>query len=180
MPNLINNIFSTSPCQTDNGGPQPPNLWTRASNNCVNFDTNSLDMRRKAEILQYKNNSSKFTKKELLSRSVQGYGTSAKKVWATQSYSTNAKPTNPNIKNLQHTNDFTLLCPYNQKLCANTQASNVPGKPIILCLDKNVPLVRYKYTNLNRTYLSSGTKFPQSAWKPGSLGFPIGKAGNNN
>lgn len=50
-----------------NGGPDPPNTWFRTTNNCVSNNIDALNMRRKAEVLKYKNNSTSETKKQRFS-----------------------------------------------------------------------------------------------------------------
>lgn len=57
----------------------------------------------------------------------------------------------------------------------SSTASDVPGNPIELYLDPNVPLTGYI---VQQTYSAGGTKFPQSSWAPGDDGFPVGKSGN--
>lgn len=174
-----------SACDQQIGGPNPPRLWSRATNKCLwtvnengieipSYSSSELDMRRKAEILKYKNNNAGLTKKTSWSRTVRGYGPAGNKVWATQPPSKSSGETNPNIFDLSYTNSTTLLCPYNRKMCASTTASDVPGKAMQLCLKPNVPLTRYV---TRRTFIASGTKFPQSSWTRGDLGFPVGKKG---
>jgi len=127
-------------------------------------------MRRKAEILQYKGNSSKMTKKQQYANLAKHNGPNKKKVWATQSETY----TNPNTQNLPSGGRNILLCSQNKRNCAPTTSSDVPGKVKKLCMDKDVPLTRYI---VQRTYLAGGTKWPQTAWRMGDKGFPVGKAG---
>ena len=87
--------------------PDPPNLWSRATLSCVNYDQEQLDMRRKAEILKYKGNQNPLTKKQQWSRIVKGNGPLGKKVWATQ----NDLGSNPNVFNLQQVGNTLILCP---------------------------------------------------------------------
>jgi hypothetical protein len=139
-----------------NGGPEPPRLWSRFNINCspyTNFTQEQLDMRRKAEILQYKNNSSKLSKKMKWSQLSKGINTYNKKTWATKSDTF----TNPNVRNLPKVNN-TLICARDPILCAPNTASDVPGNST-LCYDKNVPLVNYIVT---RQYKAGGSKWPQS------------------
>lgn len=49
------------------GGPDPPNTWFRTTNSCVSNNTEELNMRRKAEVLKHKNNSTSETKKQRFS-----------------------------------------------------------------------------------------------------------------
>ena len=84
-----------------------------------------------------------------------------KKSWATQS----GTYTNNNIKNLAQTgriskntpNGTILVCNGKTNNCARSTASDVPGKPIDLCVNNKVPLVNYK---VRRTYLSGVGKWP--------------------
>ena len=163
----------TAACTEQPGGPQPPRVWSRAAFNCMTVSSAEryqLDMRRKAEILKYKGNSAKLTKKQQWSQMVNGGGPLGKKVWATQ----NDLGSNPNIFNLPLVKN-TLVCagiPLVQ--CSPSTACDVPGESTILCYDPTVPLVNYI---VQRTYLAGGTKFPQTCWSPGDDGFPVGKAG---
>jgi len=166
--------MSGKPCNFDwSTYTGPP--WSRVTmvctgNNYSNFD---LNMRRKAEVLQYKNQNH-FTKKQLWAMLNKGELT-RKKTWATQGiYSSN-----PNTNNLTVSNN-TLICNSNSVaplIVVNpTYASNVPGKPIGLYLDEAVPLTNYK---VQITYAAGGNKFPQTAWMPGDNGFPVGKSGRH-
>ena len=87
-------------CNTQNcdagGGPNPPRLWSRGYNECVNVSTEKLNMRRKAETLLYKNNESKFTAKKKFSQLVNGHGRYRKRCWASQTI----QFTDPNTSNL--------------------------------------------------------------------------------
>ena len=156
--------------------PNPPNLWSRASLSCVDYNVHSqeeLAMRRKAETLQHKGNQNPLTKKQKLSRNVNGNGPLAKKVWATQ----NDLGSNPNVFNLPQVGNTLILCPddnTNNVKCEPSSASDVPGNSV-LCYDPAVPLVNYIAPQ--STYLAGGTKWPQSTWQPGDDGFPRGKKG---
>jgi hypothetical protein len=166
----------TAACTSQVGGPQPPRLWSRGTLSCFpvsnTITQNDLDMRRKAEILKYKDNSANLTKKQKWSQMVRGNGPLAKKVWANQ----NILGSNPNIYNLPLGAGNTLVCNTEPIRCSPSTACDVPGPQILLCDDPNVPLVNYI---VQRTYLAGGTKFPQTCWKPGDDGFPVGKAGSD-
>lgn len=159
--------------------------WTRANGErCLhNYTLDELNMRRKAEILQYKNNYINMPSKQIQSRIFRGIGTQ-KKSWANQrslSQQQNLPPkkpiTNPNTNALEQDNvNYRLICPSYMIKCHSTTSSNVPGKPRTLCYNKNIPLINYK---VQRTYLAGSTKWPQQSWKPGDKGFPVGKAGSN-
>ena len=111
-------------------GPVPPRLWSRAQPDCIHTSATltqqDLDMRRKAEILQYKNNNSNMSKKQLWARTIKGHGPSGNRTWATQS--ADGTYTNPNIDNLKPSGAFTLRCPGRPNNCAPTSNSDVPGK----------------------------------------------------
>ena len=158
--------------------PNPPNLWSRGTISCVNYDVYSQEeyaMRRKAEILKYKGNKTPLTKKQQFSRIVNGNGPHGKKVWATQ----NDLGSNPNVFNLPQVGNALFLCSTDENeniKCEPSSSSDVPGNSV-LCYDPAVPLVNYQSSQ--RTYLAGGTKWPQSTWKPGDNGFPRGKKGMN-
>jgi hypothetical protein len=87
--------------------PNPPNLWSRATLSCVDYDQDQLAMRRKAEVLKYKGNQNPLTKNQKWSRIVNGNGPLGKKVWATQ----NDLGSNPNVFNLEQVGNTLILCP---------------------------------------------------------------------
>lgn len=151
----------------------PP--WSRGDLVCIgnNFSQYQLNMRRKAEILQYKSNQNNLTKKQLWSMLNKGE-LYRKKTWATQGiYSSN-----PNTNKLTLIGN-NLVCNPNsvfQPIINPSYASDVPGTPIGLYLDPVVPLTSYKPQVV---YSSGGDKYPQTAWKPGDNGFPVGKSGSN-
>lgn len=193
-PNLINLVKSP--------GPNPPNLWSRATADCVNCQNNycpsttppteypppvcdclpdalyitpeQFDMRRKAEIFLYKKNASNQTKKEQYALLAKGINIYKKISWATQSQ----YYTNPNVNNLPQVG-FTLTCGDVNilKNCSPTTNNDVPGPIMNICYDKTIPLTNYV---TRRIYTFNGTKWPQTAWKPGDNGFPVGKAGNGS
>ena len=175
----MSNIPSYCPYQ---GATVPP-PWSRATLSCINYQNpnitvNDLDMRRKAQILQYNKNQNNPTKKQLWAMLNKGQLT-RKKVWATQGINY----TNPNTSNLNfainnsNTNILKCSAATAEPLIVknSSTASDVPGNPIELYLDPNVPLTGYI---VQQTYSAGGTKFPQSSWAPGDDGFPVGKSGN--
>ena len=129
-------------------------------------------MRRKAEILQYKQNSSQLSAKTKYSLLAQGKGPYAKRVWASQG----DRGTFNNISELP-VDGNTIICNSSPILCNPTSSSNVPGPIMNLCYDPSVPLVGYMQPN--RTKVNIGFKWPQRSWSIGDMGFPIGKRGNN-
>ena len=132
-----------------------------------------MAMRRKAEVLKYKNNSAGFTKNQNFSLAVQGNGPYAKRAWANQ----NDLGSNPNSSGLPVQNT-TIICNSNGIVCAPTSSSDVPGPVMTLCYDPTIPLIGYNQPN--RTRVNIGFKWPQRAWQIGDMGFPVGKAGSNN
>lgn len=132
-----------------------------------------MAMRRKAEILKYKQNSASLTKNQSFSLAVQSKGPYAKRAWATQS----DLGSNPNTSGLTSEGN-TIICNSNSVICSPTSSSDVPGKIITLCYDRTVPLIGYNQPN--RTRVNIGLKWPQRAWSIGDMGFPVGKAGNGN
>jgi hypothetical protein len=158
--------------------------WSRYSNPIIDLSGSGITyddmkMRRKAEVLQYKRNSNQLTKNQKWTMINKG-SMQKKKAWASQgSQSTNSNSRNlPFVPNSSTTLLYTTTdCSYNStaNIKISTTASDVPGKPMDLYLDPEVPL-----TNMvvKRTYLSGGTKWPESGWMPGDDGFPVGKSGN--
>lgn len=152
----------------------PP--WSRARLVCINngYSLFDLDMRRKAEILQYKTKQNNPTKKQLWSMLNKG-SSAYKKTWATQGVNS----TNSNTNKLNLVNN-TLVCNSNtvpsSVIINENYSSDVPGKPLGLYLDPNVPLTNYKRQFI---YSAGGDKYPETAWKLGDQGFPVGKSGSN-
>lgn len=98
-----------------NGGPFPTRTWSRFIPPCPNYNNFSqyqLDMRRKAEVLQYKNNKSNRTKKSR--------------------YAYLAKTNNSVI--------FGSPDQTNANCINSTRDSNVPGPAMNLFIDKSVPV----------------------------------------
>ena len=124
---------------------------------CNNININQLDMRRKAEILKYKNNSTnKLTKAQKYSL-IANNRYNIRKRWATQTDI--VSETNPNIYNLPRINNI-LLCKSNNRIsCNSNYSSDVPGKQMLLYYDPNIPLINYGPPM--RTYLAGNTNFPQ-------------------
>ena len=173
--------------------PNPPidgseRPWSRATGfQCLDSFTNDqLNMRRKAEILKYKNNNANLSKKQIYSRRARAIGVEQKS-WATQTFiSGNVTITsdnksintnsNPNIRNLERIENI-LKCPAKKNpICNPSSNSDVPGNKE-LCYDKSVPLVGYKE---EISYSKLGTTWPQRSWEPGDKGFPVGKIGSGD
>ncbi len=151
-------IFLTTPVVADN-----------FSSNSFLTDP-SLEMRRKAEIFQYKKNSATLTKNQKLAQLARNNGPYAKRSWGTQGDAY----TNPNISGLSQAGN-TLVCNSNAIICAPTSSSDVPGPVMNLCYNPAVPLIGYNAPT--RKKISVGFKWPQQAWRVGNNGFPVGKAG---
>jgi hypothetical protein len=154
-------IFLTTPVLADN-----------FSSNSFLTDP-SLEMRRKAEIFQYKKNSAQLTKKQKLAQLARNNGPYAKRSWGTQGDAY----TNPNNSGLTQSAN-TLVCNSNAIICAPTSSSDVPGPIMNLCYNPAVPLIGYNAPS--RRKISVGFKWPQQAWRVGNNGFPVGKAGTGN
>jgi hypothetical protein len=130
-----------------------------------------FDMRRKAEIFLYKKNANDQTKKQKYALLAKGINIYKKISWATQS----EYYTNPNVNGLPQVG-YTLTCGDVNILqnCSPSTNNDVPGPIINICNNREIPLTNYV---TRRIYTSNGTKWPQTAWKPGNNGFPVGKAG---
>lgn len=130
---------STSPY---NGGPFPTRLWSRGQTECFttnnNITKNDIEMRRKAEVLFYKNNTNKLTKKQQFAKIAKGINPYKNQQWE--------------FKNTENCNVEI------ESICNPSSASNVPGNQQ-LCYNRNIPLVNYVK---RRQYSAGGTKFPQS------------------
>lgn len=93
-------------CLGPNYNPQPPRLWSRVQNTCdINANTsiatlNDIQVSRKGNILQYKQNSANLTRNQQYAQLATGNGPYRTTTWATQTdaYS------NPNIRMLQRVN----------------------------------------------------------------------------
>jgi hypothetical protein len=188
---VINSIINPDCLQPVPNPLNPTRLWSRYDNKCIrcNYSTEpsqipgftpiictdnpsnyDLDMRRKAEVLQYKKNNAQLSKKQKWAQTVKGNGPGKNYVWATQTVSY----TDPNIKNLPGRYKFSLLCSGVPVKCANPTQCDVPGGGPPICMDKDVPLTRYIP---RRIYRAGGTKWPQRKWQPGDRGFPRWKSG---
>ena len=152
----------------------PTREWSRFIPNCSSFKTpmngvaeTSYDMQRKGNILQCPvNGRLNFTKAILWSMAANNQLT-RKKAWASQTQ-TNTYPNTSNIDNtpgvgLKRVNN-TLTCwsASSPIICNSSTSSNVPGKPVILCMAVDAPFNNYRHP---RTYASGGTKWPMFTTK---------------
>lgn len=147
----------------------PPVVADNFSSNTFLTDT-AIAMRRKAEIFKYKKNSANLTKQQYYALLAKGNGPAAKRSWGTQGDAY----TNPNESGLPQTGN-TIIC-NTGIICAPTSSSDVPGPIMNLCYIPSAPFAGYNAPN--RKKVNIGFKWPQSTWRPGSNGFPIGKAGS--
>ena len=119
--------------------------WARTDNSCnvlEDYSQTDLDMRRKAEILQYKGTSMKLTKREKYAQIAKGHGPHRKTSWASQSFG--AGYTNPNTHGLAKDGN-TLTCSNTElkDIKTHSSASDVPGNTMLL-FDMSIPLTRYR------------------------------------
>ena len=110
---------------------QPPDYRT------TTYTPEQISERRKCEILKYKANTSQMTKKQRFAAASNGT-LLKKKGFASQSDTL----TNPNTAGLDEENG-ALICRSAVKKCTLTTESDVPGPPMLLCLDDSVPLYNY-------------------------------------
>ena len=120
--NEPNETSVLTPCEAFHISPNPPRTWTRFNtpftfiSHVVNHGTTSLDLRRKHEILQYHHIQSKETKKQNFVRNVQTNNRTSITTCSTNS---------------SRTQYF------------DSTRSGVPGKRVVMELDKTIPLTRY-------------------------------------
>jgi hypothetical protein len=130
-------------CLGNTYNPNPPSVWSRVRTIC---DYNDPDnMKHKANILQYKNNSGCLTKQQRYSKIAQGTWTEQKTNWATQTQ----KYTNSN-------QGIPVFCP-NRVICLPSSNSGVPGN-IPLCAQSRA--IQPYYTRRRTTMGTSGSNFP--------------------
>ena len=133
----------------------PPVRSNASYEDAITYPT--IQMRRKAEILQHKQNSSKLTKQQYLALLAKGNGPYSKRVWATQGDAF----TSSNISGLPQS-DSTIACnSQNRLIYKPTSSSDVPGPIVNLFLDPNVQ--PNGYTAPNRKRVDIGFKWPFSS-----------------
>jgi hypothetical protein len=140
-------------CTYDFSNPYSSQLWSRyrppnstdlglasttANGTVITYD--KLDERRKCEILKYKKNASNMTKKAQFAAAARG-SLLPKRGFAIQTDTV----TNPNIAGLTQVGNL-FVCPSQNKPCSLTTECDVPGPPISLCYDADVPLYNYVRT----------------------------------
>jgi hypothetical protein len=163
----------------------PTHLWSRftpyCSSNINNNDnpynnegTSAYDMQRKAQVLQYPvTGRLNFTRAQLWSMAAKNQLT-RKKAWASQnqeiSYPNTSNANNyPNVGLKQVNNILTCRNSPPIQICNSSTASNVPGKPMSLCLTLSAPFNNYKNP---KTFASGGTKWPVYFSKKGEIYVP--------
>ena len=154
--------------------------WSRASGQPCQLSTGitskDLDMRRKVEILKYKQRGNSQTKAQYYKRVATNTVTRRSKTYATQNLNRVPKNTNPNTQNLLVKNNTLVLnpCP---KIDTWTYGADVPGPAKKLTTPvPNVPLTRFGPER--KTYRGGAEKWPQWGWYSQAAGFPVGKKGN--
>lgn len=129
-------------CIAPNYNPVPTRMWSRVQSSCslvipttpiTSTEVITLQMGKKANVLQYKANSSNLTKQQQYSLIAQGKWTNRTKTWATQSVTY----THPNTNNLPKVGDI-LICSSPAVICVPTSSSDVPGPIIDICYDDSV------------------------------------------
>jgi hypothetical protein len=91
--------------------PQPPRDWSRVQNSCTYIDSASpqtflvADMLNKGNVLQYKKNSSNFTKAQIYAKIARKQWTNRNTTWATQS----VQYSNPNTTSLKRSGNVTKI-----------------------------------------------------------------------
>ena len=152
---LYNNI-----CTYDFSNPYSARLWSRFKP--ADYDPDiltpkQLDERRKCEILKYKKNSSKMTKKEQYAAAARGTLLS-KRGFATQTDTI----TNPNVANLPMIGNV-FICPSPTQKCSITTDCDVPGPAVPLCYNPEIPLYNYVRTYEYKTGEVLRSQIPTTA-----------------
>ena len=137
--------------------------WQRFQNGEVcnsAFTTEQLDMRRKAEVLQYRKNQANVSSKQNRANIIKTNASSRiRSQYATQPLYQSNQGVNPNVDGLTRSNDMLLLPTCVGNNIGLTSESNVPGRLMTLTFDRNIPLTRY--VPVRRTYAGAeGGKFP--------------------
>jgi predicted RND superfamily exporter protein len=115
-------------CLGVNYNPKITRTWSRNQGVCSSLtqnvgsvnNYNDAQVQHKYEVLQYKNNSSNLTKKQVYSLMSKGQWTARNKSWATQSQTY----TNPNTNNLKRVNTETVIVNSTETLVGGTLICN--------------------------------------------------------
>jgi hypothetical protein len=160
--------------------PLPPRVWSRVQNNCtfltdssynsvyipLTNQTTSLGLadiqekiQYKGNILQYKNNSSRLTKKQQYSQICKGFGANRTKVFATQTQTY----TNPNTTGLKRINYIEI--PYPNQIVG---LPNNPSGPFsIISSDCSNNIVQDEGSLICNTFVKPcSTEIIQTVYKP--------------
>ena len=138
--------------------------YTRYQRPCVyNDDIRKYDMRRKVEILKYKNTESNLSKKMTYARIANGYSATRKKNYASQNFiNTNSNLNNLNENKFQDKYIVSLLCDkFKQTPFIRSSASGVPRSRFgsnILYLDRSIPLTENSDKPGKITYRGGNSK----------------------
>lgn len=136
--------------------------WDRFSkeSSTTGFSTNELDMRRKAEVLQYNKNKANISTKRNTANIIKtSAGSRIRSQFATQPHYFSSAGPNSNVDGFERSGDTLIIPNCRQNNSSLTSESNVPGRLMTLTLNRNVPLTRY--TPVRRTYTGAeGGKFP--------------------
>ena len=124
-------LSSLQLCTENNNGIKINRPWTRFQTTCPSNDFKELNMRRKAEVLKYTNNTNKLSKKQRYSMAARNLLT-RRKSWANQKL---GEVTNPNTSNLKPAGYFynnfdntTNLSWSGLRCCkAEKQVTNIPS-----------------------------------------------------
>jgi hypothetical protein len=133
-------------CLGNNYNPNPARVWSRYQPNCSSNAFDPDNMKYKANVLQYKKNSSNLTKNQRYSQIVTGYWSNRKNSWATQSQTY----TNPD-------NNIPKICE-NKITCFPCSNSGVPGQTLLCSQSNNTSSL---FSSQRRFMSSGGNKFPQ-------------------
>ena len=206
--NQYTDILSQFPdCTENNNGIEITRPWNRFRTSCPSSNFYELNMRRKAEVLKYTNNTHKMSKKQRYSRAARNLLTK-RKSWANQKL---GEFTNPNTSNLKpvgyFANNFDNTINLSWSGLSSCKATKkVPHVPdqnpdnnvyirneISRTLEfptsaSNVPgkpimlkldpkIPLTMYTPVRRTYMAGSNKWPQFGWYQGARGFHVGKKG---
>ena len=209
--NQYNALFPTTflPCTINNNGIKINRPWTRFRATCPsNNKVAELNMRRKAEVLKYTNNTNKLSQKQRYSMAARNLLTK-RKSWANQKLGQESNPNTSNLKPVGYfANSFDnttqlswsgLRCckaetpvskiPFNDPQQNNYGICNKTGPLNFSTTASDVPgkpmdlylnpkVPLTMYPPVRRTYRAGANKWPQFGWYPGLRGFPVGKKGS--
>ena len=142
----INNACKS--LHTTNGNPRIGSRYetpiSTVHSNINKFGIQQINLRRKAEILEYKDKLNAKTKNQRYAEAACGATRFRRASFASQ----NSVGSNSNTQNLA-TNGDTLVCTVNNQNVFESTNSNVPGRPMMLVYNLSTPLYNY---NVRRNY----------------------------